>query len=93
MIYVNCSSCDAKCCKHSFTKVEGKDVIGSLLPFEYEKFPRKDVLIKIKDMYWLPLVDDKCPLLTDDNKCSIYIQRPEFCKIFSCKTKEDLWQK
>ena len=61
-----------------------------MLPLKPEEIRFMKNLIKEKNLkpHTQPVVvraiDLTCPFLTDDNKCSIYDNRPYICRIFKC---------
>lgn len=69
-----------------------------LLPLKKREIDRlrrliKERHIKPHEQPKVALVMDlTCPFLTDDNKCSIYDERPFICRIFKCDSKPDLSQ-
>jgi Fe-S-cluster containining protein len=66
---------------------------SALLPLKKSEIDRLKRLIKARHIkpHEQPLivnaVDLTCPFLTDDNKCSIYDERPFICRVFKCDTK------
>lgn len=69
-----CSSCEAACCK-TYGHV-------GLLDDEKDKYEHAR---KHRNNEWIiPAVDGRCPYLGDDDRCSIYEDRPRACRDFSC---------
>jgi Fe-S-cluster containining protein len=46
-----------------------------------EDFPRRDLVVNGRVAYG---ADGRCPLLSADNRCTVYGRRPLRCRAFDC---------
>jgi Fe-S-cluster containining protein len=81
-----CQECTAACCKqngHEFAALLREDEVRRFAAFAI------DVLLKRDDgeiafERVLPYVNGRCRFLGDDDRCTIYDDRPVSCRIFQC---------
>jgi Fe-S-cluster containining protein len=77
-----CDYCTAKCCKYFAlpieTPTERKD-------FDYLRWflLHGQATVFIEDDTWYLLVHTQCKHLQPDNRCGIYLTRPEICREYS----------
>lgn len=72
-----CSKCGA-CCS----------ALLPLTPKEIKDLKRLAKTVKLnKQPIVVTSIDLTCPFLTNDNRCSIYSQRPIICRLFQCNKK------
>lgn len=74
-----CSKCGSCCSTFLPLKKSEIDCLRQLIKKRHIK-PHTQPLV-------VNAIDLTCPFLTDDNKCSIYDERPFICRIFKCDTK------
>jgi Fe-S-cluster containining protein len=80
-----CDECFAACCKqngHDFAVLLVGDEVRKFAPFAIDVHIRKgDQLIPERV---LPYRDGRCQFLGDDDRCTIYDDRPAACRAFQC---------
>jgi Fe-S-cluster containining protein len=80
-----CHLCRANCCKQN-----GHDYAVLLRPNEYARFRPFAAHVPIESagtIVWehiLPYVNGRCQFLGEDDRCTIYEQRPASCREFEC---------
>ena len=80
-----CGLCTAACCKQN-----GHDYAAILRGQEIRKFAAFSVDAPIRDgervliEKVLPYVNGQCQFLGEDDRCTIYDDRPEACRAFQC---------
>jgi Fe-S-cluster containining protein len=80
-----CELCTATCCKQN-----GHDYAALLRGEEIRKFAAFSVDARIRDgerviiEKVLPYVGGRCQFLGDDDRCTIYEDRPAACRTFQC---------
>jgi hypothetical protein len=82
-----CEQCSGTCCKSTskwqyavnLTRGEAKKDI-----FKAHLEKLKDHRISKYTISVLPYKDGKCPLLGDDDKCTVYDDRPKVCRKYKC---------
>ena len=80
-----CQLCTAACCKQN-----GHDYAALLRGNEVRKFAAfsTDARIQTGDRSFvekvLPYVNGRCQFLGDDDRCTIYEDRPQACRAFQC---------
>lgn len=82
-----CQRCDAACCRqngHAFAAVlQGEAERRKFAAFAVDaSFARADGTVVSERV--LPYVDGKCQFLGDDDRCTIYEDRPLACRQFEC---------
>jgi Fe-S-cluster containining protein len=85
---INCLKC-ARCCKSYSPRFKGPDIkrISKILGLKETAFIEKYLVYDEEGDY--VAVSTPCPFLEEDNKCSIYEDRPSDCKRFPY-TDEDV---
>ena len=78
--------CDgtAECCTFSNTGREPYPTAIELAEIERAIAAKGGVRAAMGPKKRLPLADRRCPLLSDDGKCSIYESRPFGCRTYFC---------
>ena len=80
-----CGRCTAACCKQN-----GHDYAAILRGDEVRRFAAFAVDVPIRDggrvviERVLPYVDGRCQFLGEDDRCTIYDDRPGACRAFQC---------
>ena len=80
-----CPACHANCCRQN-----GHDYAVLLHPHEYPRFAPFSTLIPIDSagqrLYErvLPYLNGRCQFLDQDDRCTIYQDRPLSCRQFEC---------
>jgi Fe-S-cluster containining protein len=83
-----CDLCTAACCKQN-----GHEYAALLQGDEPRKFAPFAISIPFNDgerivvETVLPYVNGRCQFLGDDDRCTIYDDRPRVCRTFQCITK------
>ena len=81
-----CDRCVAACCKqngHDYAALlQGDAERRKFAAFSMDALIRSDDRIIIERV--LPYVDGKCQFLGDDDRCTIYEDRPLACRQFEC---------
>jgi Fe-S-cluster containining protein len=80
-----CEKCFAACCKqngHDFAVLLQGDEVRKFAPFAIDvHIQRGDQLIPERV---LPYRNNRCQFLGDDDRCTIYEDRPQSCRAFQC---------
>ena len=81
-----CGGCTAACCKQN-----GHDYAALLRGNEVRRFAAYGVDVPIRDDQGalvveriLPYVNGRCQFLGQDDRCTIYEDRPQACRAFQC---------
>src|SRR5437764_451869 len=80
-----CGLCRAACCKQN-----GHEYAAMLRGHEVRKFAALAVDVTIREgerlvsERVLPYVDGRCQFLGEDDRCTIYDDRPSACRAFQC---------
>ena len=80
-----CDRCVAACCKQN-----GHDYAALLRGDEVRKFAAYSTRVSIRDgervvvEHALPYADGRCQFLGQDDRCTIYEDRPNACRAFQC---------
>jgi|GEM_PF-2370780 len=80
-----CHRCYAACCRQN-----GHEFAALLSGDERRRFAAFSEAVTIRDNNALvvervlPYIDGKCQFLGDDNRCTIYEDRPAACRAFEC---------
>lgn len=77
-----CQQCGAKCCRYFCFEIDAPDT--------YEEFEdirwflcHEGVSIHIDEGDWYISIANRCKMLTDDNTCLLYGERPLICRTYS----------
>ncbi|MFT3788987.1 MAG: YkgJ family cysteine cluster protein [Tepidisphaeraceae bacterium] len=82
-----CERCTAQCCKQTVSE------FAVLLQTAEERrrfaawamvLPVRDPAGTIRHEHVMPYRDGRCPFLGDDDRCTIYDDRPSACRAFEC---------
>lgn len=79
-----CEHCEGWCCRqtpgHDFAVLlEEGEVYAEAVAIKDPNSWREPKMVNV-----LPYVDGRCVYLGKDNKCSVYSERPNLCRQFSC---------
>lgn len=80
-----CHLCCAACCKqngHDFAALLAGDEVRKFAPFAVDVPIRAGERVVVERV--LPYVDGRCQFLGDDDRCTIYADRPAACRAFQC---------
>jgi Fe-S-cluster containining protein len=80
-----CHLCTAACCKqngHAYAAVLRGDEIRKFAAFSVDAPIRSGDRVIVEKV--LPYVDGRCQFLGDDDRCTIYPDRPAACRTFEC---------
>ena len=84
-----CDRCVAACCRqngHEFAVILEEDERVRFGPFaQMVSMRRSDGTLASE--FVLPYRDGRCQFLGDDDRCSVYDDRPRACRAFECTTK------
>ena len=84
-----CGQCVAACCKqngHEFAAILDDDERRRFAPFaQMVALRRSDGTLTSE--FVLPYRDGRCQFLGDDDRCTIYDDRPRACRAFECAPK------
>jgi Fe-S-cluster containining protein len=81
-----CGSCAANCCKqngHEFAVLLRGDEVRRFGPFSVDVPVRQQGGGVVSERV-LPYVDGRCQFLGEDDRCTIYEDRPASCREFEC---------
>jgi Fe-S-cluster containining protein len=84
-----CDQCVAACCKqngHEFAAILDDDERGRFGPFAQSVSLRRSDCTLVSE-FVLPYRDGRCQFLGDDDRCTIYDDRPRACRAFECAPK------
>jgi Fe-S-cluster containining protein len=74
-----CSECPALCCKNLSMRI-GKPANRSEVEDLKWQLHFDTVSVYIRNNRWYQLVEGRCMYLSDDDRCTIYPQRPDMCR-------------
>jgi Fe-S-cluster containining protein len=74
-----CARCDALCCKNLSMGI-GKPANRSEVEDLKWQLHFDTVQVYIRNHRWYQLIDGRCMYLSDDNRCTIYQDRPNMCR-------------
>jgi Fe-S-cluster containining protein len=80
-----CDQCTAACCKqngHEYAAILRGDEIRKFAAFSVDAPIRDRERVVIEKV--LPYVKERCQFLGDDDRCTIYEDRPQACRAFEC---------
>jgi Fe-S-cluster containining protein len=81
-----CDLCTAACCKqngHTYAARLQDDEIRKFAPFAIDvPITSDDNQLSYERV--LPYINGRCPFLGDDDRCTIYDDRPRACRQFQC---------
>ena len=81
-----CDLCTAACCKqngHAYAAILRDDEIRKFAPFAIDvPIIRADIVLTFERV--LPYIEGRCQFLGDDDRCTIYDDRPGACRQFQC---------
>ena len=80
-----CELCAAACCKqngHDFAALLSGDEVRKFAAFALDVPIRAGDRILVERV--LPYVDGRCQFLGEDDRCTIYADRPAACRAFQC---------
>jgi Fe-S-cluster containining protein len=81
-----CHLCNAACCRqngHEFAVLlQGDDERRRFAAFSAGVTLHRDDGLVVERV--LPYRDGQCPFLGDDDRCTIYVDRPAACRAFEC---------
>lgn len=80
-----CHKCFAACCRqngHEFAALLQGDEVRKFAAFAERVAIRQEDSLRVE--YVLPYVAGKCQFLGDDDRCTIYEDRPTACRAFEC---------
>jgi Fe-S-cluster containining protein len=83
-----CDQCTAACCKqngHAYAALLQDDEIRKFAAFAID-VPISSAAAALTFERVLPYVDGRCRFLGDDDRCTIYDDRPRACRQFQCVT-------
>lgn len=86
-----CDHCPAKCCRYFALPI---DIPETLKDFDYIRWflLHEKATVFVEDEHWYLLVHTVCKHLQPDNRCGIYMTRPEICREYStdnCEYDDD----
>lgn len=86
-----CNYCNAKCCRYFALPIDTPDCTKDL---DYMRWflLHGQASVFVEDDSWYLLVHTVCKHLQSDNRCGIYMTRPEICREYStdnCEYDED----
>ena len=86
-----CDYCNAKCCRYFALPIDTPDCSKD---FDYMRWflLHGQASVFVEDDSWYLLVHTVCKHLQADNRCGIYLTRPEICREYStdnCEYDED----
>ena len=86
-----CNHCPAKCCHYFALPI---DIPETMKDFDYVRWflLHERATVFVEDESWYLLVHTTCQHLQPDNRCGIYLTRPEICREYStdnCEYDED----
>ena len=82
-----CDQCVAACCKqngHEFAAILDEDERRRFGPFAQMVAIRRSDGTLVSE-FVLPYRDGRCQFLGDDDRCTIYDDRPRACRVFECR--------
>lgn len=80
-----CGECNAACCRqngHDYAALLRGAEVRRFAPFAVDVPIRTSRGIRLERV--LPYVDGRCQFLGDDDRCTIYDDRPRACRAFQC---------
>jgi Fe-S-cluster containining protein len=80
-----CHLCTAACCKqngHAYAALLRGDEVRRFAPFAIDVPIQGDAGVIFERV--LPYRDGRCQFLGDDDRCTIYEDRPMSCRLFQC---------
>jgi Fe-S-cluster containining protein len=80
-----CHLCTAACCKqngHAYAALLRGDEVRRFAPFAIDVPIQSDAGVIFERV--LPYRDGRCQFLGDDDRCTIYEDRPMSCRLFQC---------
>jgi uncharacterized protein len=86
-----CNYCPAKCCRYFALPIDKPDTTKD---YDYVRWfmLHESASIFVEDGTWYLLIHTVCKHLQPDNRCGIYLTRPEICREYStdnCEYDED----
>ena len=84
-----CGQCVAACCKqngHEFAALLEEDERAKFGPFAQMVSLRRSDGALVSE-FVLPYRDGRCQFLSEDDRCTIYDDRPRACRTFECAPK------
>ena len=86
-----CEFCPAKCCNYIALPIDTPETWED---FDYIRWylMHQDISVFVEDGEWYLMVHRRCEHLEPDNRCGIYLQRPQICrdyKIDDCEYEDD----
>jgi Fe-S-cluster containining protein len=80
-----CSRCDAACCRqngHEFAVLLRDDELRRFAPWSVDVAVQSTNGVVVERV--IAYRDGRCPFLGEDNRCTIYEDRPISCRQFEC---------
>lgn len=89
VVNIDCSKCDAPCCKGIGTPLlTEEEFLSGKYPIRVVDIPElKKELPNTENVIGLAMSKNGCFFLKN-NRCSIYNERPQACRIYNCKTDD-----
>ncbi len=86
-----CDHCPAKCCRYFALPI---DIPETLKDYDYIRWflLHEKATVFVEEEHWYLLVHTVCKHLQPDNRCGIYMTRPEICREYStdnCEYDDD----
>lgn len=87
-----CDHCRARCCRYFALPIDAPDDAADL-DFIRWYLLHERATVFVEDETWYLLVHTRCKFLGDDNRCGIYLTRPQICRDYSTENceYEDSW--
>jgi len=84
-----CIACGAKCCKYFCFEIDE--------PEDYAEFENirwflchEGISVHIDEGDWFISIDNRCKMLTPDNRCGIYEDRPLICRQYKMENCDEV---
>jgi len=74
-----CTRCDAKCCKYFCFEIDEPDCFEEFDDIRWF-LAHEGVTIHIEDGDWFISIANPCKMLDENNRCTIYDDRPLICR-------------
>ncbi len=77
-----CQKCAAKCCTYFCFEIDEPDTYEEFEDVRWYLY-HEGVTVHVDEGDWFISIDNRCKMLSDDNRCTAYAERPLICRSYA----------